>query len=186
MEGSPMDDLKQLAELNKRRNSLEGEITALIGRPADIGYLGEYIASMIFHIRLEESASHKSIDGIFSDGPLIDRTVNIKWYARRGGGLDITPTALPEFYLVMTGPKSGMQTSRGQTRPWIIENVYLFDAHAIVVELERTGVKMGIETSVRNQLWAEAEIYPTQHNRMLELTNEQRKALGLFRSGESS
>ncbi len=97
-----MDDLTQLADLIKKRNLLEREITALVGRPAEIGHIGEYIASRVFHIALEESASHKSIDGRFRDGPLKDRTVNIKWYARREGLLDITPDALPDCYLVLT------------------------------------------------------------------------------------
>jgi hypothetical protein len=73
-----MDDLTQLADLIKKRNSLERQITALIGRPAQIGHIGEYIASRIFRIVLEESASHKSMDGRFSDGPLKGGTVNIK------------------------------------------------------------------------------------------------------------
>ena len=138
---------------------LEREITALIGRPAGIGHIGEYIASAVFHIALEESASHKSIDGRFSDGPLKERTVNIKWYARQEGVLDITPDALPDYYLVLTGPKSGAMTSRGQARPWIIDNVFLFEAQPLVDELKRGGVKMGLATSVRQHLWTEAEIH---------------------------
>jgi len=175
-----MEELSRLAELIKKRNLLEREITGLIGRPAEIGHIGEYIAAKVFHIRLEESASRKSIDGFFNDGPLKDRTVNVKWYARCEGGLDITPEALPDYYLVLAGPKSGMMTSRGQTRPWIIEYVFLFDAHALVAELSRSGVKIGTATSVRQHLWAEAEIYPTQRHNLLELTDDQRKALRLF------
>ena len=99
-----MDDLIQLADLIKKRNSLEHEITELIRRPAQIGHIGEYIASRIFHIALEESASRKSIDGRFSDEPLKGCTVNIKWYAMREGLLDITPGAPPDYYLVLAGP----------------------------------------------------------------------------------
>jgi hypothetical protein len=107
-----MDDLTQLAGLIRRRNLLEREITALVGRPAQIGHVGEYIASRIFHVTLEESASHKSIDGRFGAGPLQGRTVNIKWYAMQEGLLDITPEAPPDFYLVLTGPKTGAMPSR--------------------------------------------------------------------------
>jgi hypothetical protein len=177
-----VDDLTQLADLIKKRNLLEREITALVGRPAEIGHIGEYIASRVFHIALEESASHKSIDGRFRDGPLKERTVNIKWYARREGLLDITPDALPDYYLVLTGPKSGAVTSRGQVRPWTIENVFLFDAQTLVDELKHGGVKIGVATSVRQHLWAKAEIYPAQRNDLLELSEEQREALMLFTS----
>jgi phosphoglycolate phosphatase-like HAD superfamily hydrolase len=71
-------------------------------------------------------------------------------------------------------------SSRGQTRPWIIEGVYLFDAQALVDELKRRGVKLGIATSIRQRLWAEAEIYPAQRCGLLELSDEQRAALKLF------
>lgn len=101
-----MNNLEQLAELIRKRNALEREIKALIGRPAAIGHIGEYIAATVFDIALEESATQKGIDGHFTDGPLKDRTVNIKWYARREGLLDITPDGLPDYYLVLTGPKS--------------------------------------------------------------------------------
>jgi hypothetical protein len=72
-----MNSLKQLADLIIQRNINEQEITALIGRPASIGYIGENIASKIFNILLVESASQKSIDGHFMDAPFIGRTVNI-------------------------------------------------------------------------------------------------------------
>lgn len=178
-----MDDLAQLAELIKKRNALEREITVLIGRPAEIGHIGEYIASKVFRIALEESASHKSIDGHFRDGSLKERTVNIKWYAQREGVLDITPDVLPDYYLVLTGPKSGAMTSRGQARPWTIENAFLFEAQPLVDELKRRGVKIGVATSVRQHFWANAEIYPAHRNDQLELSEDQCEALALFHFG---
>jgi hypothetical protein len=180
-----MDDLAHLAELINKRNLLEREITALIGRPAEIGHIGEYIASRIFHITLVESASHKSIDGHFNIEPLKGRSVNIKWYAKLESALDITPDSLPDYYLVLTGPKSNAMTSRGRVRPWIIENVFLFDAPILVDELKRSGLKIGIATSVRQQFWAKAEIYPAQRNDALELSELQHTALMLFHSGAS-
>jgi hypothetical protein len=177
-----MDDITQLANLIKKRNSLASEITALIGRPAQIGHIGEYIASRVFNITLEESSSSKSIDGRFREEPLKGRTVNIKWYALLEGLLDITPNAIPDFYLVLTGPKSSLMTSRGQVRPWFVDNVFLFDAAALVDGLKLGGVKFSVATSVRQHMWAEAEIYPTQHNNLLELSEEQRRILALFGS----
>ncbi len=113
-----MENLEQLASLLHRRNLLEREITAIINRPASIGHIGEYIASVIFQIDLEKSASHKSIDGRFGLGLLAGRTVNIKWYAQREGALDMTDT-WPDYYLALTGPKSKLTTSVGQMRPWV-------------------------------------------------------------------
>lgn len=177
-----MDDLVQLATLIETRNQLEGKITALIGRPAPIGHLGEYIASRIFNIALEESASHKSSDGYFNVEPLKGQTVNIKWYAFQEGILDITPESLPDHYLVLTGLKSGTMTSHGRVRPWTIEKVFLFDAHSLVEELRLAGVKIGIATSVRQHLWEKAEIYPAGRNDLCQLSQVQRDMLALFRS----
>ena len=175
-----MDELPSLAELVRRRNALEHEITALIGRPAAIGHIGEYIASRIFNISLEKSASFKSIDGYFSDGPLKSRSVNIKCYAKREGMLDITPNALPDYYLVMTGLKSSILTSRERVRPWTIDQVFLFDANTLVEELMQRNVKMGEATSVRSILWENAEIFPTATNSAYVLSEKQGEALGLF------
>lgn len=176
-----VDDLTQLADFIKKRNLLERKITALINRPAAIGHLGEYIASKIFHIALEESASHKSSDGCFGDGLLKGRTVNIKWYAMREGLLDVTPDAPPpDYYLILAGPKSNTMTSRGRVRTWVIEEVFLFNAHDLVTRLRASGVKIGIASSVAQQLWEEAEIYPNQRNTGLILSEEQRKLLASF------
>ncbi len=177
-----MEELTQLAELIKKRNLLEREITALIGRPAGIGHIGEYIASKVFNITLEESASRKSIDGHFETEPLKGRTVNIKWYAFREGILDITPEFLPDYYLVLTGSKSSMMNSRGRVRPWTIDGVFLFEAQSLVDELRTGRVKIGIATSVRKHLWEKAEIYPAHGNNLLELSINQCDALDLFNS----
>jgi len=174
-----MDDLTQLAELIKTRNRIAEEITAVIGRPALIGHVGEYIASRIFAIDLEESASQKSIDGHFTTGLLKGRSVNIKWYGKREGLLDITPDALPDFYLVLTGAKASAMSSRGKTRPWLIKSVFLFDAPELCEALRKRGIKMGVETSVRQQHWQAAEVYPG-HNARLPLSDGQRRFLALF------
>src|SRR5215211_6487412 len=175
-----MDDLIQLAKLIETRNQIEREITALIGRPAAIGHIGEYIASRIFNIALEESASHKSSDGYFRDEPLKDRTVNIKWFAFQEGILDITPEAFPDYYLVLTGLKAGAMTSRERVRPWTIEKVFLFDAQLLANELKLLNVKMGVATSVRRHLWEKAEIYPAGQNDLFQLSQAQRDTLALF------
>jgi hypothetical protein len=176
-----MDDLLQLARLIQTRNQTERQITALIGRPAALGHIGEYIASQVFNITLEQSAAHKRSDGYFRDGPLKGYTVNIKWYAFQEGLLDITPEALPDYYLVLTGLKSAAVTSRKRVRPWTIERVFLFEAQALANELQQIGVKLGVATSVRQYLWQNAEIYPTLQDHLLQVSQTQREALALFR-----
>jgi hypothetical protein len=84
-----MDDLVLLADLIKAKNSVDNIIANLIGRPAQIGHVGEYIAAKIFDIELNRSASQKDIDGYFRSGPLAARSVNVKWYGKREGILDL-------------------------------------------------------------------------------------------------
>lgn len=153
---------------------------AVIGRPAQIGHLGEYIASHIFDIQLEESAVSKSLDGYFKSGSVNGRSVNIKWYAKQEGLLDITPDSLPDYYLVLAGPKAAAVSSRGKTRSWLIESVHLFDAHALVAQLKQRNLKIGIATSIRQAYWEQAEIYPTPRCSEYNLTAQQRDMLALF------
>ncbi len=172
-----MHDLAKLAELVRRKNVIESQISALIGRPALLGHVGEYIAAHVFGITLEESASHRGSDGRFADGLLAGRSVNIKWYTRQTGALDITPASLPDYYLVLTGPRAPALSSRGMTLPWAIEAVYLFDALALVEKLAARRVKIGVATSVTQTAWEQAEIFPTQRNSMLILSDSQRDLL---------
>ena len=173
-------ELIQLATLLKQSNAIADQIARLIGRPAEIGHLGEFIASKIFNIALLDSASHKSIDGHFVDGTLAGKSVNIKWFAKWDGLLNITPEALPDYYLILAGPKTPAMSSRGTTRPKVIEYVFLFNAAELVAALAGR-VKLGVATSVLRPLWLEAEIYPNQRNTTLVLSEEQRKLLALFR-----
>jgi hypothetical protein len=175
-----MNELVQLADLIRARNRVARDIAALICRPALIGHVGEYIAAQVFKIDLEKSASRKAMDGRFTAPPLAGRSVNIKWYAAQEGLLDLTPGALPDFYLVLTGPKRKASSSCGTVRSWLIEAVYLFASDELIQELESRGVKQGIATSVRGHLWEAAEIYPEPRNRRLILSDEQREMLALF------
>ena len=82
-----------------QRNRVDGEIAAIIDRPAHAGHIGEFVAAAIFDIGLHESASHRGADGHFMRGPLAGRTVNIKKYSTDQGVLDIQPDALPDLLL---------------------------------------------------------------------------------------
>jgi hypothetical protein len=175
-----MDELERLAGLIREQNRISGEIAALVQRPALAGHVGEFIAARVFDIQLAQSATQKSIDGHFNTGALAGRSVNVKWYGKREGLLDITPDALPDFYLVMCGPRGSAVSSRGRARPWCIESVHLFDAAALDVSLRSRQVIIGIATSVVNQLWREAEIYSEPTSRTYTVTEEQRVLLKLF------
>ena len=163
------------------RNDIDEKIAALIGRPASRGHLGEWIAHEIFGVTLAESAVQEGIDGRFADGPLAGKTVNVKWYGKREGVLDINPAGVPDYYLVMTGPKAVATTSRGQTRPLVITEVFLFDA-ALVERLRQRGVRVAVATSVRKHEWETARIYPAAAPGVrLTLTATQRRGAGAVR-----
>lgn len=175
-----MSDLKRIAELLEKRNQIDLEISKTIGRPATTGHIGEFIASKIFKIKIEGSATTKGIDGVFSEDSIKGKTVNIKFYGKQEGILDIAIPELADYYLVLTGPKTAPTTSRGSSRPLVIAHVYLFEMHKLLKELRKRGVKIGIATSVAQSYWEEAEIYPQNTNKRLKLTREQLDLLNLF------
>ena len=173
-----MDELKSLANLIKRRNAIDDEIAAIIDRPAERGHIGEFVAAAIFDIELHESATNKGSDGVFRSGPLAGLSMNVKFYGKREGLLDMSPDDPPDFYLVLTGPKATAASSKGQTRPLTISSAFLFDHHKLVSRLRVK--KIGTATSVRNHFWDEAEIYPSQNDELLRLTPEQHEMLKMF------
>ncbi len=141
------NNLDRLATLLTEMNSIRNRISEITQRPATIGHTGEYIASKIFDIELDESASSKGIDGHFRSGQLVGKSVNIKWYSKLEYLLDITPQTLPDYYLVMTGPKGQAVSSR--------------------------GVNVGVASSVRKHEWQAAEIYPNKRSMVYRLSDEQ-------------
>jgi len=177
-----MDDLKLLAALLAQRNEISSEITRIVGRPAQIGHVGEFIASRLLSIELAPSAVNPSWDGRFVGGPLAGRTVDVKWYAKLEGLLDLNPTRPPDVYLVLTGPRGAAAPSRGDARPWWIDHVFLFEARPLLTRLQARGCKLGVATSVHRAEWDAAELYPSGRCTLLRLTEEQRRLLGLFAS----
>ena len=151
-------DLTSLAGLLRERNSIDERISQIIQRPMTSGQAGEWIASRIFDIQLTSSASNPAYDGRFKSGPLIDETVNVKWYLKQDGLLDMSVSPALDYYLVMTGPRASLEATG--TRPWRISTVYLFDARALLAEQQLHGVKIGVATSLRQATWAAAEIHP--------------------------
>jgi hypothetical protein len=176
----PDSSVARIAELLRDRNALDEEIASVVGRPMTSGHLGEWLAHKIFAIELEPIAVAAAIDGRFTSGPLTGRTVNVKWYLKREGLLDVTDSDALDYYLVLTGPASPALTSRGGTRPWCIESVYLFDAKQLLAQLRARGVKTGVASSVRSEQWTAAEIFPTPTNPLLVVEPEQAALLRLF------
>jgi hypothetical protein len=174
-----VDTLKQVADLIARRNEIDTEIAAITGRPALAGHLGEWIAAEIFAIDLEASAVAKAIAGHFTSEPLAGCTVNIKWYGKLEGLLDVTEDPSLD-YLVLTGPRGVAASSRGTTRPMLIDAVYLFEAESLLETLRGRGIKIGVATSVISGLWSAAELFPEQRNFVLPVSREQHTALAMF------
>jgi hypothetical protein len=177
-----MEQLSELANLIHQRNHISNSIAALIGRPAEMGHIGEYIAADIFNIALHASATQKGSDGFFVDPPLNGKSVNIKWYAKLERLLDLTPAAYPDYYLVLAGPPASGMSSRGTSRPLVIDAVFLFDALDLHHDLTARGIKLGTATSVARSFWDQAELYPGQRNAQLMLTERQRALLRPFQS----
>jgi hypothetical protein len=178
-------DLAAIAGLLRRRNEIDAGIAKIIGRPMTSGHLGEWIAARIFSIDLEDAAANPAFDGYFRGGPLNGRTVNIKWYLKQEGLLDMTESATLDFYLVLTGPRSAAVSSRSSTRPWRIDAAYLFDAADLLAQQEDRGIRTGIASSVPQARWQAAEIFPAARNPLLSLTPEQAALLRLFADPEN-
>ena len=175
-----IDAVAEIASMLHQRNQIDERIARIVERPMTSGHLGEWIASRVFDIELEGSASAAAIDGRFRTGSLAGQTVNVKWYLKREGMLDMSVSDKLDNYLVLAGPKSSAVSSRGGTRPWQIEAVYLFDARKLLADVLERAVKVGVATSVRNSQWRAAEIYPEQINPRLLVDSSQAERLGLF------
>ncbi len=177
--------IRRLAALVGTKNAADAAIAEVIGRPCQMGHVGEWIAAQVFDIELHSSATVEASDGVFRSGPLVGRSVNVKWYLKGEGILDLHVGAGPDLYLVMTGPRSPAGSSRGAVRPWVISTVYLFEHEPLVADLVGRGRKAGVASSVRRAVWAAAEIFPRSASPLLELKEDHRQMLSLFGPGAS-
>ncbi len=98
----------------------------------------------------------------------------------------MSANAIPDHYLVMTGPKATAGSSRGKEQPWSIDAVFLFEARPLTDTLAASRRKIGIATSVVRAHWREAEVYPEATSAVLVLTDEQRERLRVFHSSQLS
>ncbi len=169
----PDDQLRNITAWLRERNDIDARIAEIIGRPMTSGHLGEWIAARVFDVTLEHLATAEAIDGRFASGPLAGKSVNVKWYLKREGLLDMTRSDRLDYYLVLAGPVAPAIHSRGTVRPWVVKSVHLFDARQLLADLEARGVKVGVASSVRAAQWEAAEIYPRQQNPALVVTPDQ-------------
>lgn len=170
----------EVAELVRARNAIDEKLTAFTNRPVVAGHLGEWLAAQIFEILLEPIAVTPAIDGHFSSGPLKGKTVNVKWYGKREGMIDMTSSDVLDYYLVLTGPSSASGASASDTRPLRIDACYLFDAQRLLQWQITRGVKVGVAASVPAAEWNAAELYPSNRGGLLDLEPEQVALLRLF------
>lgn len=177
----PADQVRELAQLIRERNAIDLKISQILQRPAGLGHIGEFIAANVFDIELHKSATAMGSDGVFRTGPLAGRQVNIKIYGKRENLLDLKEVDGPEYYLVLTGPSAAAVTSRGTTRPLVIDHVYLFKGDELLAGQRQRGVKIGVASSVPAALWSAANVYP-EDNAELPLTQAQRELLAAFAS----
>lgn len=176
-------DIHQLAGLIRVRNELEGLIAELIGRPATTGNIGEWVASRIFDIELHPTGVHAGSDGVFRSGALAGRSVNVKTYSKYEGMLDIGDHPA-DYYLVLVGPRSAPAIPGTSRRlPFTVEAVYLFDMPALRSALQAGGIKTGIATSVRNDLWEAQRLYPGESHPVVKLEGWQLAALSELKWG---
>ena len=174
------DEVARIASLLTERNAIDDTIAVIIDRPMAAGHLGEWIAAQVFDIQLEHSASTAVIDGQFRTGPLRGHTVNVKWYLKQEGLLDMSESAALDYYLVLTGPRSALLTSRGGTRPWRIDHAFLFHAPSLLAEQQSRGVKTGSQPASAEQNGSPPRSIPTKTTGCCPLSDRQTGLLRLF------
>jgi hypothetical protein len=179
-----VDEVEEVAALISARNAIDDRIAGIIKRPAVSGHLAEWLAARIFDIELEPSATAAAVDGRFTSGPLAGKTVNIKWYLKREGLLDLTEADTLDYYLVLAGPTAAAASSSNTTRPWCVNAVYLFGAPQLLTEQRERNVKLGVASSVTNAQWRRAEISPSP-DPVFPLTPAQADLLALFHGDRS-
>ena len=172
-----MNDLPWLANLIKSRNKLDSKIATHIRNTAQAGNVGEYIASIIFKIKMDDTEKSKGYDGRFTLGPLAGRSVDVQWRTKHDGQINIKQDAYPDYYLILSGPETATPPIAS---PWLIKSIFLFPAQELLNALRERGVQIGSGTSITGPLWERAEIYPVPRNNTLVLSDEERKLLVLF------
>ena len=176
-----MERLNDLSYLVAQRNEISKKIHDIMSKPAQLGHVGEFIASIVFDIKLESLANNPAFDGTFHYGILKGKTVDIKTYSKHERILDLSEKVLPDYYLVLAGPPPLTPKIKGEDRPWIIDRVHLFEAEVLVTALRERGIKYsGRARSIANEYWDKSEIYPNQECGLIVLDQSKRDFLAKF------
>jgi hypothetical protein len=170
--------LDRLAGLLHQRHRIDLDIATIIGRTPERGHIGEFIAAVVFDIQLNQSASQRGFDGHFRSGPRATRRVNIKFYGRCEYLLDLSLSGTPDDYLVLVGSSPKAPGSSIQTRPRLIDAVYLFDAAKLHCALQAKNLKLGTAASVAKPLWEPSKIWPGVVSEMV--SDQQAEMLNRF------
>lgn len=182
-----MESLADLAAVIAQRNDIDQAISQIIGCPAHTGHVAEFIAAAIFELDLMPTANHKHFDGTFSEGPLKNQTINVKYRGRHYGGLNMGTSQVarnhPDWYLVLAGPTSKPASSKRTTTPWAIDQVFLLNSRELLIHLN--GKRPGISTSLPKAVWKAAMLFPEAASPHYQITEKQRSLLTLFRSASS-
>ena len=177
-----MEELRRLAELVRKRNQKAGRISSIFRQPDQPEKVRERIASRVFGIEISSGPGEKVISGHFTEGKLAGNAVNIKWYARNDGRLSMQENPLPDFYLVLTGPKTGKEGSTAAISLWTLDYVYLFRTEVIMGQLRLRGAEPSETTRIRRRDWNRCELYPESRCSYLNLSDAQMEMLKLFSS----
>ena len=133
-------DIKKLAQAIKQKNQSEIDIARIIGEPSGGLLPAEYVAAEIFNISLHKSVWPVDTVGQLANEKLDGKSVYIRWdawYSSNDVMVDLlNRKSLPDFYLIMTGPKSSGRLPIQIARPWLIAYVFLFDTAKLVGELK--------------------------------------------------
>ena len=154
-----MNSIGKLADLLKDRNKIDQQIAGIISRPAEKGHISEWIASKVFSIELNRNRNEKGYDGIFTEGSLKGKKVDIKYYTVNQHQIDLNPEISEDVYLlILTGPHRSA-SSENQYRQFCISDIYLFNERELCDKL-KSGVRVGKATSVKEGYWDRRKIYP--------------------------
>src|SRR5258708_17280287 len=122
-----MPDLPRLADLLRARNTVESNIANLLGSGVNLNTVGVYIAATIFGITLLPFTRSSEFTGTFASQPLSGKTVDVQWYPRREGFMNVRAEASPDYYLVFAGPKQESSTARALVNPCLVSSLHLFE-----------------------------------------------------------
>lgn len=170
MDSREIMELRRLAALIRQRNDIDAEIAKIIGRPAEKGHIGEHIACYLFDIEMGSLANQPGSDGRFRSGPLAGQSVNVKCYPKRENILDMTLANPPDHYLVLAGPRRSAASSRGTTRPLVVQDIFLFETASLMSHLHARKLRISEATSVREEYWKAARIDVTVPDQRLRVS----------------